>query len=94
MEAPVLIHPQVNKPFRLSTDASMVAVGAELAQEGEDGEMHPVAYYSQVMSSAQRRYSVFDREFLAIVLAVRHFRHHLLGSYFTLRTDHRLRIFH
>jgi transposase InsO family protein len=93
VEAPVLIHPQVNKPFCLSTDASAVAVGAELAQEGDDGEMHPVAYYSQTMSSAQRRYSVFDREFLAIILAVRHFRHHLLGAYFTLRTDHRPLIF-
>ena len=34
-------------------------------------------------------YSTYDRELLAMVAAIRHFRHHLLGTRFTLRSDHR-----
>ena len=41
------------------------------------------------MTKTERNYSTYDREMLAIVLAIRHFRHHLLGKRFLLRTDHK-----
>ena len=40
-----------------------------------------------ILSKTKRRYSTYDREFLAVVMATRHFRHHLLGTKFLLRTD-------
>ncbi|KAK2899766.1 hypothetical protein Q8A73_012895 [Channa argus] len=47
-----------------------------------------VAYYSCSLSRPERNYCVTRRELLAVVLAVRHFRPYLLGTRFTLRTDH------
>ncbi len=47
-----------------------------------------VAYYSCSLSRPERNYCVTRRELLAVVLAVRHFRPYLLGTKFTLRTDH------
>ena len=37
----------------------------------------------------EKKYSTFDRELLAMFLAVKHFRHHLEGRPFTLWTDHK-----
>ncbi|KAG1926663.1 hypothetical protein F2P79_024745 [Pimephales promelas] len=64
-----------------------VGVGAVLSQRGENGE-RVVAYYSCSLSRPERNYCVTRRELLAVVLAVRHFRPYLLGTRFTLRTDH------
>ena len=44
--SPVLAFPNFEKPFTIETDASGVGLGAILAQEGEDGEVRPVAYAS------------------------------------------------
>ena len=41
------------------------------------------------MTKTERNYSTYDRELLAIVSAIRHIRHHLLGKRFVLGTDHR-----
>jgi len=49
----------------------------------------PIAFYSRVMNSAQRNYCPTRRELLAVVAALQHFRHYLLGSHIILRTDHR-----
>ncbi|RXN05567.1 Retrovirus-related Pol poly from transposon [Labeo rohita] len=54
---------------------------------GETGE-RVVAYYSCSLSRPERNYCVTRRELLAVLLAVRHFRPYLLGTRFTLRTDH------
>lgn len=87
IDAPVLAYPDPNQPFLVDTDASNVGVGAVLSQRGENGE-RVVAYYSCSLSRPERNYCVTRRELLAVVLAVRHFRPYLLGTRFTLRTDH------
>ena len=79
--SPVLIHPHVDKMFVLTTDASTVGIGAELAQENPAG-LRPVSYLSRTLSKSERRYSTYDQEFLAIVMAIRHFRQRLLGTTF------------
>ena len=84
----VLSHPHPDRTYVLTADASMVGIEAELAQQTPEG-IRPVAYFSKTLSKSERKYSVYDKEFLAIVMAVRHFRHHLIGTKFCLRTDHR-----
>ena len=54
------------------TDASDVAVGATLQQE-VDGHQQPLGFFSKSLSRAQRNYSTFDRELLAIYLSLKHF---------------------
>ncbi|QRW04573.1 Retrotransposable element Tf2 protein [Ceratobasidium sp. AG-Ba] len=88
---PVLIHPDPNKPFILETDASGIAIGAILSQRGEDGYLHPVAYLSKSYNDAQRNYDTANKELLAIVESLKHWRIYLEGTILpvTVFTDHR-----
>lgn len=81
--APVLIYPDFQKPFMIETDACDVGVGAILLQLE-----HPVAFYSKKLSSLRQRASTYSKELWAITDAVQKWRHYLLGSTFTIRTDH------
>ena len=83
-----LAHPSADPsvPFALTTDASDTAVGAVLSQGQED---RPLAFFSKKLSSAEQKYSTFDRELLAIFLAIKHFRHMLEGRAFCVWTDHK-----
>ena len=74
-----LDHPDPTAPLSLTTDASDVAVGAVLSQ-GEDHR--PLGFYSKKLSDAEKKYSAFDKELLAVYLAIRHFRPHLDGRHF------------
>lgn len=85
--APVLANPNYEKPFIIQADASDAGMGAVLVQgEGEDERV--VAYWSQKLSSAQRKYQTTERECLAVILAVEKFRPYIEGAKFTVITDH------
>ena len=87
VSAPLLKNPDFTRTFILQTDASGVGVGAVLSQ-GEE-EDYPVAYFSRKLLPRERAYSTVEKECLAIVLAVKHFRVYLLGRSFIVQTDHR-----
>ena len=53
-----------------------------------EGVERPVAFFSRVLNPAQRNYCPTRRELLAVVAALQHFRHYLLGANIVLRTDH------
>ena len=73
--------------LRLTTDASNYACGAVLEQLVK-GKPQPLAFYSKKLKPAETKYSTFDRELLAVYLAVRQFKYILEGASFTIMTDH------
>ena len=79
----------ISKPFVLQTDASERGIGAVLSQYAQDGEEHPVAYYSQKLLPREERYATVEKECLAIKLGVQAFRVYLLGKPFIIQTDHK-----
>ena len=83
-----LTFPRHHASLILHTDASDKAMGASLDQV-YDNRIEPLGFYSKKFSPTETRYSAFDRELLAIYLAVRHFSHLLEGRRFTIRTDHK-----
>lgn len=87
-EQPVLIAPNFEQEFILTTDASGYAVGGVLSQ-GEVGKDRPVAYVSRALTPAEINYCTFSKEALAIIFSVTQFRTYLYGRKFTLITDHR-----
>lgn len=91
---PVLILPDTTKPYVVTTDASGYAVGAWLSQDQRAG-LQPIAYLSKKMLPAERNYPVHEQELLAIVVALREWRHYLSGVSFTIRvvTDHKSLIY-
>ena len=78
IEAPVLAYPGPEGKLILDIDASAVAISGSLSQV-QDGEERVLAYYSQTLSAAQRRYCTTIRELVAVVKAVKHFRMYLWG---------------
>ena len=85
--APVLGYPTAGGEFILDTDASDIAIGAELCQVQEGAE-RVLAFASYSLTPAQRNYCTTRKELLAVVRFTRHFRHYLLGRRFLIRTDH------
>ena len=63
-------------------------MGAVLCQLDDDGIEHPVCYASSTLSECQMKYGITDREGLAVVWAVRLWRHYLHGSPCVVLTDH------
>jgi 8-oxo-dGTP pyrophosphatase MutT (NUDIX family)/predicted aspartyl protease len=87
-QAPVVQYPDFNRPFLLYTDASQIGIGAVLAQKDNDKHEYVIAYASRTLNPAERNYGITELECLAIVWAVKYFRHYLYGSKFTIITDH------
>ena len=87
-KATLLVHPSHNTVTRLTTDASNLAVGGTLEQLQGD-KWVPIAFFSKSLQKAETRYSAFDRELLALYLAIKHFRYFLEGRSFTAYTDHK-----
>lgn len=90
-QAPVLLHPDFQRPFIIETDASDTTTGGILSQHGKDGHLHPCAYRSSKMSQSEQNYDIYDKELLSIVLAFQDWRVYLEGSPHEVRviSDHK-----
>ena len=88
MNSPVLAFADYTKDFLLETDASKEGLGAVLSQKQEDGQFHPVAYGSQVLTTHEKNYHSTKLEFLALKWAItEHFKEYLLYQPFLVKTD-------
>lgn len=86
-KATLLCFPIMDGKFSLMVDASDIAVGGVL-QQLVGNVMEPIAFYSKKLSISEKKYAAFDRELLAIFLAIKHFRYFLEGNEFIVFTDH------
>lgn len=85
---PVLVLPDITKSFVVYTAASGCAVGVVLTQRGEDGKEHPNSFASRALRTAERKYSAFAREVVALIFGLQKFRKYLLVVQFVVVTDH------
>ncbi len=79
----VLAYPNYSKVFEIYIDALSKQLGAVLTQENR-----PIAFFSQKLSTMQRKYSVTKIEFLAIVETLNEFKGMLWGQSIQVYTDH------
>jgi ribonuclease HI len=82
--APVLVLPDVHKPFSVYCDASYTGLGCVLMQEGK-----VVAYSSQQLKVHEKNYPTHDLELAAVVHALKTWRHYLYGQKCNIYTDHK-----
>ncbi|GJT14272.1 reverse transcriptase domain-containing protein [Tanacetum coccineum] len=75
-EAPILVVPDWNLPFKLMCDASDFAIGAVLGQR-KMKHFQPIHYASKTMTEAQIHYTTTEKEMLAVVYAFEKFRPYL-----------------
>ncbi|KAK3530803.1 hypothetical protein QTP70_002830 [Hemibagrus guttatus] len=90
--APILCHPDPDRPFVVEVDASSSGLRAVLSQQhGDPRKVHPCAFYSQKLTTAAVNYDVGNWELLAIKAALEEWRHWLEGARypFQVLTDHR-----
>jgi hypothetical protein len=80
---PVLALPDFDRPFTIETDACDTGIGAVLVQDG-----HPLAYFSKALGVRNQRLSTYEKEFLAVMMAVDKWRAYLQRGPFTIVTDH------
>ncbi|GJS86298.1 reverse transcriptase domain-containing protein [Tanacetum coccineum] len=85
--APVIVSPNWNLPFELMCDASDFAVGVVLGQKNVK-IFHPIYFASKTLNSAQQKYTVTEKELMAVVFAFYKFRSYLILSKTIVHTDH------
>jgi hypothetical protein len=76
--------PDFTLPFSVETDACDSGVGAVLMQRG-----HPIAYMSKALGLLNIKLSIYEKEFLAVIMAVDKWRQYLQRGPFTILTDHK-----
>jgi hypothetical protein len=95
----VLTQPDFDKRFYLQTDASAYGVGTVLSQEGKTSPtlakrskpvLHPISYYSATFTPTERNYNIYERELLAVMKSLAHWRPYLgwTKEPFTILTNH------
>ena len=85
----LLRYPRTDKPFVIRTDASDFGLGAVLEQEADDALLHPIMYMSRALSPSERKFTISEKEMLAIVFALRRSYNYIAGSSdITVMTDH------
>ena len=86
--APVLAFPDFAKQFILYTDASNRAIGYVLGQRDDEGRERVIAYGGRALHQAETRYGITEKETLALVDGIRHFKVYLTHNKFLVYTDH------
>jgi hypothetical protein len=81
---PVLALPDFQKQFQVETDACAEGIGAVLMQQGQ-----PIAYLSKALGEKHKHMSIYEKEFLALIMAVEKWRPYLQRQEFQILTDHR-----
>ncbi|GBG59949.1 hypothetical protein CBR_g282 [Chara braunii] len=76
---------EVGRPFILETDGGPLVVGGVLIQRDEGGKERPIRFESRTLNSAERRYSQFKKEVLAILHCLKTFQAYIFGRRFILR---------
>lgn len=84
VSAPVLSLPNFAKPFVIETDASEIGIGAILQQDG-----HPIAYVSKALGPKTQGLSTYEKESLAILLAIDQWKAYMQPAEFIIHTDHK-----
>lgn len=84
VNTPVLALPNFTLPFVVETDACATGIGAVLMQQG-----HPVAYLSKALGPQNQCLSIYEKEFLVVIIVVDKWRSYLQRGSFLILTDHK-----
>jgi hypothetical protein len=81
---PVLALPDFSQQFQVETDACDDGIGAVLLQNAQ-----PIAFLSKALGPRHRALSIYEKEFLALVMAVERWRSYMQLQEFVIVTDHK-----
>nr|XP_051211131.1 uncharacterized protein LOC127328578 [Lolium perenne] len=84
VQAPVLALPDFQQEFVIEMDACATGIGAVLMQHG-----HPLTFLSRALGPKNQALSIYDKECLAILLAIEKWKSYLQHAPFVIHTDQR-----
>ena len=84
VNTPVLALPNFSEPFTLETDACDSGVGAVLMQNNR-----PIAFFSKSLAASHQHLSIYEKELLALMMAIEKWRQYLQQNEFIIQTDHK-----
>jgi hypothetical protein len=70
------------KTFQVKCDASRFAIGVVLGQDDR-----PITYFREKLNEEKVKYSTYDKDFYAIIQALKKWRHYLIPKEFVLYSD-------
>ena len=76
--------PDITKPFDVYCDASKIGLGCVLMQEGK-----VISYLSRQLKQHEQNYPTHYLELAAVVLALKTWRHYLMGNRCVIYSDHK-----
>jgi len=79
---------QFDRPFHIHVDASQDACGGLICQLDDEGAERPIAFFSTKFSKTQRNWATIEREAYAVLVALKRYRHWILGSKVIVVCDH------
>ncbi len=82
-EEPLLSMPDFNRPFTVEVYACGTGIGAVMTQGAR-----PITYLSTAIGGKHLGLSTYEKEFLAILMAVQKWKHYLSPRAFIIKTDH------
>ena len=86
--APILHYPDFSKPFKIETDASDIGIGMVLLQTDSEGIERVISFASRTLRPCEKKWSISEKECLAIVTAVKLWHCYLASQKFVIQTDH------
>jgi len=81
---PILVLPDFNAPFCIECDASRKGIGVVLSHN-----KRPISFFSKALAETSLTKSIYEKELMALVLAIQHWRPYLLGRRFMVYTYQR-----
>jgi hypothetical protein len=82
IEQPILVFPYFSKTFQVRCDVSGFSIGVVLSQDNRS-----FTYFSEKLNEAKIKYSTYDKEFYAVIQALKKWRHYLVPKEFILYSD-------
>jgi len=88
---PALKMPDPSAPFSITTNASKHTTGGVLMQQNTNRGWKPCTFLFQSLNPAEWNYDIYDKELLAVICALKEWRHYLHGSPYPVKvqTDHK-----
>lgn len=84
VNTPVIALSDFELPFMVETNACATGIGAVLMQQG-----HPIAYLSKSLGPQNQKLSIYEKELLAVIMAVDKWRLYLQRGPFMILTNHK-----
>jgi hypothetical protein len=81
-EQPILVLLDFKMTFQVKCDARGFAIGESFSQEDR-----LITYFSKKLNEAKVKYSMYDKDFYAIIQALKKWRHYLIPKEFVLYSD-------